>query len=57
METNGNPAVDPSAKVDMFKSFTGPPEWMDREYIHQVLKESEKDTSLKVSDIIRLKDS
>lgn len=49
MATNGNTvSFEQSAKMDMYKVSTSHPKWMTREYVENVLKESEKDLSLKV---------
>lgn len=39
----------PQIEFDLFKAFTDPPAWMTKEYFEQVLRDSEKDPSLKVS--------
>lgn len=47
MATNNGNTEAP--KLDMYKAITDLPEWMTQDYIEQVLRDSEKDQSLKVS--------
>lgn len=49
MDTNGH-AEDMSKKMDVYKSVTVLPDWMDREYVGGVLKDCEKDPSLELLD-------
>lgn len=44
----------PQIEFDLFKAFSDPPLWMTKEYFEQVLRDSEKDPSLKVSSSIVL---
>lgn len=47
-----NGAAAPNQNFDMFRAFTGPPAWMTRKYIEDVMKDVEKDPALKVRDSI-----
>lgn len=37
-------------KIDVYKSFSDPPEWMNKEYLETVLREHENDPALKLLD-------
>lgn len=40
--------LDATQKIDVYKSFSAPPEWMSRDYLEKVLRELENDPSMKL---------
>lgn len=51
MDPNGvsTESSAPEIEFDLFRAFTKPPQWLTKDYIEQVLRDSEKDQLLKVS--------